>query len=98
MKFLPLALAAFTVGADALLTNSLMDVKKVQVYVFVLIFDAVRYFQVAFDYIDYIVCKLAFLNSLDSLFFAAHKGLVSQMTSKLLILSPRKVKWQHWNS
>lgn len=37
MKFLPLALAAFAVSADALLTNPMTDVKKVQVYVFVVL-------------------------------------------------------------
>lgn len=35
MKFLPLALAAFAVGADALLTNPVKNVQKVQVYVVV---------------------------------------------------------------
>lgn len=37
MKFLPLALAlaAFEVGADALLTNLVKNVQKVQVYVVV---------------------------------------------------------------
>lgn len=34
MKFLPVALVALAVGADALLTNPMTDIKKVQVYVF----------------------------------------------------------------
>ena len=37
MKFLPLALAALVVGADALLTNPVKNVKKIQVYAVVVV-------------------------------------------------------------
>ena len=37
MKFLPFALAAFAISADGLLSNPVKDIKKVQVYVVIVI-------------------------------------------------------------
>ena len=42
MKFLPLSLAAIVIGADALLTNPVKDIKRVQVYVVIAIVGLVE--------------------------------------------------------